>query len=501
MEKTYSTGKVCVNGKCTLELEPDLTKIMSESKIYDELKEAWVNWRDASGKKMRTDFISYYNLGNKAAKLNELPNMKFETFDDLWLFPWETPDIKNQTENLLLEMMPFYQKLHAYVRKHLRKAYPGKMPKDKTIPAHILGNMWAQQWSNIMKTVPGVDPYPDVQTIDVTKELIKQNYTAKRMYELSDKFFSELGLMKVTDTFWQKSIIEKAKGKEMVCHASAWDFYAKTGDDFRIKMCTEINMVDLITIHHEMGHIQYYMQYKDQPNVYREGANPGLDYSPVIRFHEAIGDLLALSVSTPKHLQKIKLLTIDDSVDLKKITIKYQLKVALEKLTILPWAFLMDKYRWDVFTGKTAPAHLNKHWWELRGKYQGLSPPVKRSENDFDPGAKYHTAAGIEYIRYFVADVLQFQFHKALCSFSQKDVPLHECDIDGDKEAGNLLKSVLRIGSSELWPKQLKQFTGTEKMDVQPMIEYFKPLIEFLDKNLEDEEPGWEFNGRRVSHY
>ncbi|CAG2161836.1 unnamed protein product, partial [Oppiella nova] len=280
MEKIYSTAKVCVSGNCMLELDPDLTKIMSESKNYNELRQAWVNWRDVTGKKMRRDFISYYNLGNKAAKLNELPNMKFETLDDLWLFSWETPDIKNQTENLLLEMMPFYAKLHAYVRKHLRKAYPGKMPKDKTIPAHILGNMWAQEWNNIMNTVPGVDPYPGVQTIDVTKELVKQNYTAKRMFELSDKFFSELGLMKVTDTFWQKSIIEKAKDKEMVCHASAWDFYAKTGDDFRIKMCTEINMNssawdfyaktgddfrikmcteinmnDLIVIHHEMGHI------------------------------------------------------------------------------------------------------------------------------------------------------------------------------------------------------------------------------------------------------
>ncbi|CAG2109942.1 unnamed protein product [Medioppia subpectinata] len=486
MEKAYSTGRVCVKENCMLELDPDLYKIMADSKDYDELLETWVNWRNATGKKMRKDYISYVGFVNKAAKLNELPNRKFETFDDLWLFSWETPDIKNQTESLLNELMPFYRKLHAYVRKHLKKAYPGKIPKDGTIPAHILGNMWAQQWSNTMKTVPGVDPYPKIATIDVTKELLKQNYTAKRMFEMGDKFFQDLGLQKLTDKFWEMSILEKIPNKEMVCHASAWDFSSEAKDDYRIKMCTNINMVDFITIHHELGHIQYYMQYADKPASFREGANPG--------FHEAIGDLLALSVSTPKHLQKVKLLKIDESVDLKKITIKYQMKMALDKLAVLPWAFLVDKWRWDVMSGEANINHINKRWWELRGKYQGVSPPVKRSESDLDPGAKYHIPFCVEYIRYFVSHVLQFQFHKALCSFSQKDVPLYECDIDGDKEAGDKLKNMLTYGSSELWPLQLKQMTGTEKMDVQPLLEYFQPLQEFLDNELKGEKIGWDFN-------
>ncbi|CAG2108942.1 unnamed protein product, partial [Medioppia subpectinata] len=485
MEKAYSTGRVCVKENCMLELDPDLYKIMADSKDYDELLETWVNWRNATGKKMRKDYISYVGFVNKAAKLNELPNRKFETFDDLWLFSWETPDIKNQTESLLNELMPFYRKLHAYVRKHLKKAYPGKIPKDGTIPAHLLGNMWAQQWSNTMKTVPGVDPYPKIATIDVTKELLKQNYTAKRMFEMGDKFFTDLGLQKLTDKFWEMSILEKIPNKEMVCHASAWDFSSEAKDDYRIKMCTNINMVDFITIHHELGHIQYYMQYADKPASFREGANPG--------FHEAIGDLLALSVSTPKHLQKVKLLTIDESVDLKKITIKYQMKMALDKLAVLPWAFLVDKWRWDVMSGEANINHINKRWWELRGKYQGVSPPVKRSESDLDPGAKYHIPFCVEYIRYFVSHVLQFQFHKALCSFSQKDVPLYECDIDGDKEAGDKLKSdftnrnMLTYGSSlntgdvefVYWPWLFYLQVGDELMKV--VEDYFDNSLTFFN--------------------
>jgi peptidyl-dipeptidase A len=257
MQTIYSSATICVNGKCDLQLDRDLTGIMANSKNYSELQEAWVNWRDASGKKMREDYITYYTLGNKAATLNKLPDQSFETLDELWLFVWETPDIKDQTANLWEKLKPFYQKLHAYVRLKLKAVFGDKMPKDNTIPAHLLGNMWAQQWSNIMNTVDGIDPYPDVTEIDVTKALENQGYTATKMFELSDQFFGDLGLDKMTSTFWNKSVLSEPDNITMVCHASAWDFF--TEDDFRIKQCTKITMEDLITVHHEMGHIEYFM--------------------------------------------------------------------------------------------------------------------------------------------------------------------------------------------------------------------------------------------------
>ncbi|XP_054156845.1 angiotensin-converting enzyme-like [Oppia nitens] len=489
MEKIYSTAKICVDGECMLEFKPDIERIFTESKSYETLKEAWVNWRAQTGKKMRNYYIQYYQLGNRAAKLNELPNKKFNTLDDLWLASWETPNIKEETLRLLMDVMPLYKKLHAYVRMHLRKQYgeTKDYPQDGTIPAHLLGNMWAQDWANLMEKQPGIDPYPDVAKLDVTNELRRQNYTAKRMFELADSFFINLGLSPMTPTFWNRSVIEKIPNRQMVCHAYAMDFFDISGNDFRIKMCTDITMYDLVTVHHEMGHIQYFMNYRDQPGIYREGGNPG--------FHEAIGDMIALSVSTPKHLAKIKLLKLNtDSAYMKKITIKFQLQMALGKVAQLPWAYLVDKWRWDVFSEKIPASALNKQWWKLRGQLQGLSPPVKRSEQDFDAGAKYHVATNMEYIRYFAAILLQFQFHKSLCQFSQKNVPLYECDIDGDRDAGNKLRTMLSIGSSDLWPKQLELMTGTDRMDAKPMLEYFEPLNQFLDEQLKNETIDWDFD-------
>ncbi|CAG2118375.1 unnamed protein product, partial [Medioppia subpectinata] len=299
MEKNYGSATACVKDKCNLELEPD----------YDELKEAWVNWRASAGKPVRELYKEYVSLGNRAAVKNG-----FKTLDDLWLFPWETTDIKDQMEGLWLELEGMYKKLHTFIRMKLKKHYGDKMPSDGTIPAHLLGNMWAQSW----------------------------------------------GLIGMPDIFWNKTVFVKPDNKKMVCHASAWDFFDQ--QDFRVKMCTDVTMEELITIHHEMGHIEYYLQYRDQPVVFREGANPG--------FHEAVGDLLALSVSTPGHLNKVGLYS--PLVDDHETTLNYQMSKALAKIAFLPFGYLMDLWRWDVFSGKTSSDELNKKWWELRIKYQGL---------------------------------------------------------------------------------------------------------------------------------
>jgi peptidyl-dipeptidase A len=471
MEKIYSSATVCVKGKCNLELEPDLTNIMAKSRDYEQLKETWVNWRNSAGKPVRELYKEYVELGNLAAVKNG-----FKTLDDLWLFPWETEDFKEQMAILWQTVEHFYQKLHAFVRMKLRQQYPNKMPTDGTIPAHILGNMWGQSWGNILELVA---PFPNKKSVDVTETLKQQNYTALTMFELSDKFYRDLGLIGMPEEFWANSMITKPPNKKVVCHASAWDFYNKK--DFRIKMCTDVNMEDLVTIHHEMGHIEYYLQYKEQPVLFREGANPG--------FHEAIGDLLALSVSTPGHLNKVGLFS--PLVDDLETTLNFQMQMALDKIAFLPFGYLMDVWRWDVFSGKTSFDHMNKRWWELRIKYQGLSPPVKRSETDFDAGAKYHIPAGVEYIRYFVSFIIQFQFHKALCDIAQPGVPLHECDIDGNKIAGQKLADVLKLGFSKPWPEQLEMLTGSKNMSVEPLVEYFDPLLKYLDEQLENETIGW----------
>nr|QDC23064.1 angiotensin-converting enzyme isoform 1 [Cupiennius salei] len=479
MQDIYSKAKVCAKDSpadkpCELSLEPELSEIFKKSRDYNELKHVWTDWRKITGRKMKSEFLKYVRLSNEAALLNG-----FKDAGEMWREGYESETFADDVEALWKEIEPFYKQLHAFVRKRLIERYPdcGIKP-DGPIPAHLLGNMWAQSWGNIFDIVK---PIKEKQFLDVSDRMRERKMTALDMFKMSEEFFTSLGLKPMTQEFWNRSIIEKPKDREIVCHASAWDF--SDGKDFRIKMCTRINMEDLITVHHEMGHIQYDQQYAHQPAVFRGGANPG--------FHEAVGDVLALSVASSTHLKKIGLL--DDIHEDEGMEINGLMKTALGKVAFLPFGYLIDSWRWKVFSGEFSDDQLNSKWWEQRLKYQGLCPPVRRTDEDLDAAAKYHVIADVPYIRYFVSHIIQFQFHKALCEAAGHSGPLHQCDIYQNKEAGKLLSDTLSLGSSVHWSEAMKVITRgkTDKMDAQPMIEYFEPLMKWLKEENEGETLGW----------
>uniref|UniRef100_A0A8C9T065 Angiotensin-converting enzyme n=1 Tax=Scleropages formosus TaxID=113540 RepID=A0A8C9T065_SCLFO len=479
METKYSVAQACRdNGEC-LPLEPDLTKIMAEIRDYDELLFAWQGWRNASGKGLRQDYKRYVELANKAARLNgHADNGAF------WRSLYETTTFEEDLERLWKELEPLYLNVHAYVRRVLFKHYgPDRINLRGPIPVHLLGNMWAQSWAAIMDLAV---PYPDATQVDATPAMIAKKWDARKMFNESDRFFTSLGLIPMPPEFWDKSMLEKpTDGRNVVCHASAWDFYNRK--DFRVKQCTVVTMDDLITVHHEMGHVQYFLQYKEQPISFREGANPG--------FHEAIGDVMALSVSTPMHLHSIGLL--DNAESSYESDINYLMSIALDKIAFLPFGYLMDQWRWKVFDGRISEKDYNKEWWNLRLKYQGLCPPVARSEEDFDPGSKFHIPANVPYVRYFVSFVIQFQFHQALCQAANHVGPLHTCDIYQSKAAGKLLGDVMKLGFSKPWPEAMTMITGQPNMSAQALIEYFQPLIKWLEteNNKNNDVRGWpEYN-------
>ncbi|XP_071562887.1 angiotensin-converting enzyme-like [Temnothorax nylanderi] len=484
MENIYSTAKICDykdKNKCDLALEPEITEKLMCSRDPEELKHIWIEWRKASGEKVKSLFPQYVELANTAARLNN-----FSDYAEYWMKDYEAADFPEQIENQWQQLKPLYLQLHAYVRRELRKKYGEDIvSEDGPIPAHLLGNTWAQTWSNIADFTM---PFPGKQLPDVTATLVEQGYNATSMFRLAENFFTSINLSAMPDTFWEKSILTKQKDVDMICHASAWDFY--DGKDFRIKQCTRVNMEDLLTAHHEMGHVEYYLQYKNQPTVFKEGANPG--------FHEAVGDVISLSVSTPSHLKKIDLLK-DDSTDQEALLNHLYVK-SLDKIAFLPFAYMMDRWRWNVFQGKVTPDNYNCNWWSLAEEYQGIEPPVDRTEEDFDPGSKYHIIADVEYIRYYVSFVIQFQFHKALCTKAKEYDPnnpdtklLSQCDIYGNKDAGNLLKSMLELGSSKPWPDAMEKISGQRQMDAAGLLEYFKPLTDWLIKENKktNEYIGW----------
>jgi peptidyl-dipeptidase A len=287
-----------------------------------------------------------------------------------------------------------------------------------------------------------------------------------------------MGLKPLPQTFFERSQFTQPRDREVVCHASAWDVTYE--NDLRIKMCIKPTEEDLITIHHELGHNYYYTYYYTLPVLYQAGANDG--------FHEAIGDALTLSI-TPAYLQQLGLLKSVPKNE--KNLINLQLKDALEKVAFLPFGLLVDQWRWEVFSGRTKPADYNKAWWTLREKYQGVAAPVARSEEDFDPGAKYHVPANVPYTRYFLARILQFQFHKSLCEASGHKGPIHECSIYGNKEAGKRLQAMLELGASKPWPDALEAMTGTRQMDATALLDYFSPLRTWLQAQNKGQQCGW----------
>ena len=167
------------------------------------------------------------------------------------------------------------------------------------------------------------------------------------------------------------------------------------------------------------------------------------------------------------------------------------LRQALDHVAFLPFGLTIDKWRWEVFAGKVTPAEYTKRWWELRGSYGGVMPPLPRGAGDFDPGAKYHVAGNVPYMRYFLAQILEFQFYRALCHAAGHSGPLYRCSFYGSKEAGRKLAAMLALGASRPWPDALETLTGQREMDATALLDYFQPLLAWLERQNRGVPVGW----------
>jgi peptidyl-dipeptidase A len=421
---------------------------------------------------MRGNFARFVELANKGAR-----ELGFKDTGAMWRSKYDMPadDFARELDRLWEQVRPLYVSLHTYVRWKLREKYGADVvPASGAIPAHLLGNIWAQDWTNVYKLVApaGADP-----GYDLTAILKARNLDAKGMVRYGEGFFKSLGFAALPETFWERSLFTKPRDREVVCHASAWD--VDNDNDLRVKMCIEINAEDFSTIHHELGHNFYQRAYNKQPFLFRDSANDG--------FHEAIGDTIALSI-TPEYL--VKLGFLKQAPDASK-DIGLLLNKALEKIAFLPFGLLIDQWRWKVFAGEVRSADYNSAWWQLRQKYQGVAPPLDRSERDFDPGAKYHVPGNVPYTRYFLADILQFQFHRALARVAGCTGPLHRCSIYDSKEAGKRLNAMLEMGLSQPWQEALFALTGQRQMDATAIVDYFAPLQKWLDEQNKGKPTGW----------
>ena len=472
MESTYGRGEYCPDGddgEC-LSL-PDMSRIMAESRDANELLDVWTGWRTVSPA-MRADYQRFTALMNEGAR-----DLGFADTGAMWRsnYDMDPDDFAAELDRLWGQVQPLYEGLHCYVRAGLAEEYgEDTVPLDEPIPAHLLGNMWAQQWGNVYDLVAPESSDPGY---DLTALIEEEGMDAIEMVRTGERFFTSLGLDPLPETFYERSLFTKPADRDVVCHASAWDLDDQ--DDLRIKMCIEPNAEDFQTIHHELGHNYYQRAYKGLPYLYRGSANDG--------FHEALGDAVALSV-TPAYLVELGFLNEEPPAS---SDIGLLLRDALDKIAFLPFGLLVDQYRWKVFSGEVGPDEYNAAWWDLREQYQGIQAPNDRSEDLFDPGAKYHVPANVPYTRYFLAHILQFQFHRSLCEAAGYEGPLNRCSIYGNEEAGRRLDAMMQMGASRPWPEALEALTGSPEMDATAIIDYFAPLMTWLDEQNAGRACGW----------
>ncbi len=502
LEGAYGSGKYCRDGETGDQCRDlvQLSEVLAEHKDYAAQLDAWQGWHSVA-RPMRADYQEFAGLINEGGK-----ELGFADVGEMWRsgYDMSPAEFEIEADRLWDQVKPLYEQLHCYVRNELVEKYGEQGAVGKMIPAHLTGNMWAQQWGNIYDML---EPYPGVSSLDISSALKAQRdaefaklkkeagnpsdpaklvelgrqadlASAKSMTRLAEDFYVSLDMPKLPDSFWTNSQLVQPRDRDVVCHASAWDM--NFSGDVRIKQCIAPSEDELTTIYHELGHVYYYLAYNDLPPLFQGGAHDG--------FHEAIGDTVVLSL-TPKYLNSVGLVGVPKVS--KEAVINEQMKLALDKVAFLPFGKLIDQWRWGVFSGRITPENYNQAWWDLRAKYQGVAPAIARTEQDFDPGAKYHVPGNTPYTRYFLAHILQFQFQKALCDAGGHTGPLHECSIYGNKEAGKRFWAMLQKGSSQPWQPTLKELTGTEQMDASAIIDYFAPLMTWLQEKNKSQSCGW----------
>ncbi len=469
MQAMYGSGEYCNDKRC-YSLE-EMNDIFASSRDAALLEELWTGWRQVSPP-MRPLYQRQVEIANAGAQ-----GLGYDNLSVLWRSKYDMdPDaFAADVDKQWRKVKPLYDALQCHVRTKLNEHYGDDVvPNSGKIPAHLLGNMWAQTWGNVYDLVK---PENSEQSYDLNELIARSGMSELDMVKTGEAFFSSLGFEPLPDTFWQRSLFTKPRDREVVCHASAWNVDNK--DDLRIKMCIKKDAEDFQTIHHELGHNYYQRAYNQQPYLFKASANDG--------FHEAVGDTVALSI-TPSYLMDLGLLKKEPPVE---EDLGYLMRMALDKIAFLPFGLLVDKWRWQVFSGELSPEAYNKGWWELREHYQGISAPNERSEANFDPGAKYHIPGNTPYIRYFLAFIQQFQFHRSLCETAGYEGPLHRCSIYNNKAAGEKLHAMLQMGASKPWPDAMAAMTGQRELDASAIIDYFAPLKAWLDEQNRDRQCGW----------
>jgi peptidyl-dipeptidase A len=452
-EKLYGY-KFMLDGK---EITPnDVDSILSQVNDTTMRRKAWEASKEV-GKELKPGLENLRELRNKVVQgLGYADYFTYQVSE----YGMKNEEMLDLLQKFNKELFPLYRELHTYMRYELAKKYHAKEVPD-FIPAHWLSNRWGQDWSE-MVTVEGLN-------LDDALKKKDAEWIAKQ----GEKFYVSLGFPELPKTFWEKSSlypVNKGAGYKKNTHASAW--HMNLENDVRSLMSIVPNAEWYETVHHEYGHIYYYLSYSnpDVPYLLREGANRA--------YHEALGSMMGLAAMQKPFAAGIGLVDPNAKTD----EMKQLLKDAMNYVVFIPWSTgTMSFFEHDLYANNLPPDQWNKRWWELAKKYQGIVPPSERSEDYCDAATKTHiNDDAAQYYDYALSFILLFQVH----DYISKNI-LHQdpraTNYFGNKEIGTFISSLMKPGGSVDWRKLLKEKTG-EDLSARAMLDFFNPLVEWLKK-------------------
>jgi peptidyl-dipeptidase A len=442
----------------------DIDKVLEESRDLGERRAVWEASKE-SGVALKPGLVKLQGLRNGVAK-----ELGYPDYFALQVasYGMTTDEMVALQDQFMKDLRPLYLQLHTYVKYELAKKYGQPVPKK--IPAHWLTNRWSQNWTGLVEGAD-VDPY-------------FKDRSPEWIVKTAERFYTGLGFANLPATFWTKSDLYPVPAdgpRKKNTHASCWHMDLES--DIRSLMSVEPNSRWFETTHHELGHGYYFMSYTrpEVPPLLRIGANPA--------FHEGMGSLIGLAAGQVPYLKQQGILPADYKTD----PIAFLLNDALANA--VPFIFwssgTMTHWEADVYSKGLNPEEWNARWWRYVGEFQGVEPPVQRGEEFCDAATKTHINDNpAYYYSYAIANVLVFQLHDHIATKILKQDP-RSCNYANNQEVGSFLKSIMEKGGTQDWRKVLREATG-EDLSTRAMVDYFKPLMSWLEQQNKGRKIGWE---------
>ncbi|XP_075231861.1 angiotensin-converting enzyme-like isoform X2 [Lycorma delicatula] len=458
----------------------EITVEMKKTPDTETLKYYWTSFYEHFDDHSKQVFRRISDLFIDASNAHGYSDPKYIHFSDYY-----KSNVDIVIKMFYSRIQRLYWELHAYVRYCLRLVHGRTLiTQQGHIPAHLLGDLWGKSWEHLYESTK---PYKNVKDFNVTDMLISKNYSVVMMAKMAEQFFKSLYLESLPQTFWRKSILEKPKdGRKFDCTPRSWDFF--DGEDYRLTMCGEVNEDTLMKMYYEMGHLQYMMQYKDKPHVFKR--------PPTSAFYEAVALLPSLTVKSLSYQFKKQFFVETPSYEQ---LINYLYKLALDKIVFVPYACAVEVFRLEVLNRTVGTKEYNLNWWKHR-YFGGIGPPDYRTEKNFDFAGILDGMQHVTYTHRLIGEFMAFFFHEELCkttSHYEHCVPeqyeFANCDLFGEKEPGKILQRLLSEGAATSWTNALHIVTKARKVKPQGLMVFFHPLLNWLIKEnrKNQQQAGW----------